>query len=98
MITLEHAAVALLKLGCNEQKFREVIPFILEPDAIRRYTGPRVLSHFEKIGNETSWMKFPTREELKKVNKENIWTLCEHRLVERLSKQCYWRGNTNRCL
>lgn len=86
MITLEHAAVALLKVGCNEQKFREVIPFLLEPDAIRRYSGPRVLSHFEKIGNDVSWMKFPTREDLKRVNKENIWALCEHHLADRIFK------------
>ncbi len=82
MITLEHSAVSLIKLGFDEKKFKEVIPYILEPDAIRRYSGPRVLSHFEKIGNDVSWMKFPTRENLKKVNKENIWTLCEHHLAE----------------
>ena len=48
MITLQHTLVTLLGLRGNERELDEEIQYVLLPDAIRRYCGPRQYSHFEK--------------------------------------------------
>lgn len=72
MITLQHSLVTLFGLNGDEKKFEEQIPFVLIPDAIRRYCGPRPYSHFEETpdGSAISFMHFPLS--LRTLSKENI--------------------------
>lgn len=82
MITLEHATAYFLSLTEKErtwryydvmEEFRKEIPFVLLPDAIRAYVGPRQASHFEVTtdGTDVSWMTFPSAEVLRTLTKEN---------------------------
>ena len=48
MITLQHSLVTLFGLRGNEEEFDKEVPYVLIPDAIRRYCGPRPYSHFEE--------------------------------------------------
>ena len=77
MITLQHSLVylsSLIKDGkINIESFKENIPWVLLPDAIRCYTRSREYSHFEEsstIDEDVSWMEFP--ENLKNLNMENL--------------------------
>lgn len=72
MITLQHSLVTLFGLRGNEEEFEKQVPYILIPDAIRRYCGPRPYSHFEETpdGKDISYMHFPIN--LKTLTKENI--------------------------
>lgn len=83
MITLQHSLVFLSALSQGRQvdmeKFKEDLPWVLLPDAIRCYTGNRELSHFEIVDDlsedldtekDISWIEFP--EELKNINKDNL--------------------------
>lgn len=72
MLTLQHSLVTLLSVEGNIQKFRDEIAYVLLPDAIRRYTGARQLSHFEcnPSNGITSWLRYPLN--LKELSKENI--------------------------
>lgn len=92
MITLQHSLVTLLSElaqtkdneGKNkvEDAVKKEIPYVLIPDAIRRYMGPRPYSHFEQTpdGSSISWMHFPTN--LKTVSKDNIENSVNHFLAE----------------
>lgn len=82
MITIEHSAELLKAFKGDVVKFRKAIAYLLVPDAIRRYTGPRPYSHFEMYNGQTSWMEFPTEDLLKVVNKENIFEYCKGHLIE----------------
>ena len=71
MITLQHTLTTLFALNGNEDKLDDEIPYVLLPDAIRRYCGPRQYSHFEEHPNnkgEISWMEYPA--DVKNVNRE----------------------------
>ena len=72
MITLQHSLVTLFGLRGDEKEFERQVPYILIPDAIRRYCGPRPYSHFEETpdGKDISYMHFPIN--LKTLTKENI--------------------------
>lgn len=72
MITLQHSLVTLFGLRGNEEEFEKQVPYILIPDAIRRYCGPRPYSHFEETpdGKDISYMHFPIN--LKTLTKENV--------------------------
>ena len=72
MITLQHSLVTLFGLRGNEEEFDRQVPYVLIPDAIRRYCGPRPYSHFEETpdGKDISYMHFPIN--LKTLTKENI--------------------------
>ncbi len=72
MITLQHSLVTLFGLRGDVERFEEEVPYVLAPDAIRRYCGPRPYSHFEETpdGKDISFMHFP--KSLKNVSKENI--------------------------
>ena len=64
MITLQHALTTYLDLRTSNSqniKFEEELPYVLLPDAIRMYTGPRQYSHFEMTEDEkdVSWMSYP---------------------------------------
>ena len=56
------------------ESFRNQIPWILLPDAIRMYVGPKQPSHFEDLpdGTDTAWMKFPTGDELAVYKKDAL--------------------------
>ena len=72
MITIQHALVTLFGLRGDEKRFEKEIPYVLIPDAIRRYCGPRPYSHFEETpnGEDISYMHFPLN--LKNLTKDNI--------------------------
>lgn len=82
MITLQHTLVTLLGLRGNERELDEEIQYVLLPDAIRRYCGPRQYSHFEQSydGKDTSWMKYPLN--LKVLSKEEVERLPKHIVSE----------------
>ena len=82
MITLQHTLVTLLGLRGNERKLDEEVQYVLLPDAIRRYCGPRQYSHFEKShdGKDISWMKYPVN--LKTLSKEEVERLPKHIVSE----------------
>jgi hypothetical protein len=72
MITLQHSLVTLFGLRGDEAEFDREIPYVLIPDAIRRYCGPRPYSHFEETpdGREVSYLHFPRN--LRSLTKDNI--------------------------
>ena len=79
MITLQHVALYFMALADKNHLFADVemrmkneIPWLLLPDAIRAYTGPRQMSHFEETPDQTdvSWMEFPMGETLQLLTKE----------------------------
>ncbi len=72
MLTLQHTLVTLLGLRGNERELEEEVKFILLPDAIRKYSGPRQYSHFEKTydGKEVSWLAYPIN--LKTLTAEEV--------------------------
>lgn len=77
MITKQHTLVtylAFVQKGKSVEDFKRAIPWVLLPDAIRMYSGPRPLSHFEATpsGNGTAWMEFPNAETLEILTKENF--------------------------
>ena len=82
MITLQHTLVTLLGLRGNERELDEEIQYVLLPDAIRRYCGPRQYSHFEKSydGKDTSWLAYPR--DLKTLTKEDVEKLPKHIVSE----------------
>lgn len=71
MLTLQHSLITLIILDGNIERFRQIIPYVLLPDAIRRYTGARQTSHFEENSNHSdiSWMKYPL--DIKAIDKES---------------------------
>lgn len=86
MISIQHAALYYLALNSARNtcyaadptklnaEFQKEVPFVVLPDAIRAYSGPRPISHFEKTpdGNGVSYMTFPSEEELKVLSKETF--------------------------
>lgn len=88
MISIQHAGIYFLakysKRGERSaadfaklmEEFQNEVPFVVLPDGIRAYSGPRPISHFEKTpdGNSVSFMTFPTEEKLKKLSKESFKT------------------------
>jgi hypothetical protein len=86
MISIQHAALYYLALYSKrnsclaadviklETEFKDEVPFVVLPDGIRIYSGPRQISHFECTpdGNDVSFIKFPSEEVLKKLTKESF--------------------------
>lgn len=84
MITKQHTALFVMALydktrnnGVSQefyQIFKKEVPFVLLPDAIRAYVGPRQAGHFERKpdGTDVSWMKYPNASVLKTLTKENV--------------------------
>lgn len=73
MITLQHTLVSLFGCAGDEKKLDEEISYVLLPDAIRRYSGPRQYSHFEvhpTREGDISWMKYPVN--IKNLNKATL--------------------------
>lgn len=76
MLTKQHVAIsfkAMMDKGHSMDRIRQELPYILLPDGIRAYVGPRAASHFESLPDhsDTAWMKFPNESELKSMSKEN---------------------------
>lgn len=101
MITLQHTSIyflgAYLKRNISEDSSFEVkeqfkksllreLPWVLLPDAIRAYIGPRQASHFEKLpvghGDGCSWIKFPSEAVLKDLSKETVKDLVSYDLKD----------------
>lgn len=94
MITKQHTALYFLALAVKRKNgdsyveaYRELhegLPWVLLPDAIRAYIGPRQAGHFEKLpdGTDTSWMKYPTADVLKSLTKESASSKIEYYLAE----------------
>ena len=86
MISIQHVALYYLALhsvrtSCHAadpvklaEEFQNEVPFVVLPDGIRAYSGPRPISHFEKTpdGNDISYMTFPSEEVLKTLSKESF--------------------------
>lgn len=72
MITLQHSLITLFANNGNEEELSKEIPYVLLPDAIRKYTGLRQYSHFEvnPSNGDASWLKYPT--DLKVMSSESI--------------------------
>lgn len=72
MITLQHSLITLFANNGDEEELRNEIPYVLLPDAIRKYTGLRQYSHFEMnpSNGDASWLKYPT--DLKEMSIESI--------------------------
>ena len=73
MITLQHTLVTLFGNRGDEEKLDEEISYVLFPDAIRRYCGPRQYSHFEENPEkegDISWLEYPS--DIKNVSKESL--------------------------
>lgn len=92
MITRQHAALfameLMTKLNGNlqefEREFEKRIPYVLLPDAIRAYVGPRQASHFEITPDATniSWMEFPSAEILEHLSKEKVSEMVKYHISE----------------
>lgn len=93
MITLQHTLVSLLAMNGNEEQLKKEIPYILLPDAIRRYMGPRQYSHFEMAhdGSDVSWVEFPV--DTKKISRESLAAAPKHMVAE--VKPCVLGETTN---
>lgn len=77
MMTLQHAALSALAIfrkmkytGGFEERFKDEIPWILLPDALRFYTGNRYVTHFERaLNGECAWIAFPSEKTLTWLDK-----------------------------
>lgn len=76
MITRQHTAITMMAHGNKGtlQTFKHEIPWTLLPDAIRAYSGPRQMSHFEQTpdGTDCAWMIFPSETVLRELSKDNF--------------------------
>ena len=76
MITRQHAAITLMAHSSKGtiQSFRKEIPWVLLPDGIRAYSGPRQISHFEQLpdGTDTAWIVFPNELTLRNLSKDSF--------------------------
>lgn len=82
MISMQHAALYYLALRSKRDadhltvklEFQKEVPFVVLPDGIRAYSGPRPISHFETTpdGNDISYMTFPAEDVLKNMSKESF--------------------------
>ena len=70
MLSMQHALLAYFQRGNDLSP--EYLGGTLLPDAIRRYSGPRQLSHFERSddGLDSSWWTMPT--DLSSITKETV--------------------------
>lgn len=80
MITLQHSALYYLALNgkrktCYLKEFMEEVPYVLLPDAIRAYIGPRQAGHFEMTpdGKTCSWMSYPCETTIRELTKQNAF-------------------------
>ncbi len=101
MITLQHSALYIMALAAKRKsnyltEFMEEVPYILLPDAIRAYIGPRQAGHFEMAPNELecSWMKYPCEQTIRSLTRDNAAGMIEYHVVPALPK-CVIGEKTN---
>lgn len=93
MITKQHSSIYFLALShkrsneSEESMYAELhknLPWVLLPDAIRAYIGPRQAGHFEQLpdGTDVSWMRYPSPEVLKNLTKETAANEVEFYVAE----------------
>ncbi|MBE5745962.1 MAG: hypothetical protein E7359_01560 [Clostridiales bacterium] len=84
MLTLQHSLITLFALNGNEKQFKEELPYVLLPDAIRKYLTNRKYGHFELSHDkkDVSWLKYPI--DIKNLSSE-IFDMAEKHLVSDLS-------------
>ena len=73
MLSIQHAMCsALYYRNDKSEEFTERLGYVLLPDAVRAYSGPRPYSHFERSsdGKDVSYWAFPT--DVKGYTKEFI--------------------------
>lgn len=101
MITLQHSALYLMALAAKRKanylsEFMEEVPYVLFPDAIRAYIGPRQAGHFEMApsGMECSWMKYPCEQTIRSLTRDNAAGMIQHYVVPNQPK-CVIGERTN---
>lgn len=86
MITRQHSALTYMshEYKGSIQTFKREIPWVVLPDGIRAYSGPRQMSHFEQKpdGTDTAWMIFPNELTLQGLSKENFDSSVERYMPE----------------
>lgn len=102
MVTRQHSVVTLLALLANNNLndalsvFQQEVPWVLLPDGIRAYIGPRQAGHFEQAPDgDIAWMKYPSEEILKKLTRENAKELVEYYVPSTFPKCAI--GEKTRC-
>lgn len=72
MLSIQHILCGLLATNNNKDKFKELIPSLVYPDAIRCYSKQREYSHFEESadGTDVSYWKLPV--DMKNLTQEII--------------------------
>lgn len=71
MLSIQHVMSMVLATNNDKEYVDKHIASVVFPDAIRAYSGPRGLSHFEKgTDGSSSYWKFPTG--MKTVTKESV--------------------------
>lgn len=98
MITMQHTGIYTMALFTKRinvtgmagfyKELREELPFVLLPDAIRMYIGPRQAGHFEMRPERTgcSWMIYPDQDTLKNLTKETAGQLVKYHVEENVPK------------
>lgn len=87
MVTLQHTAITFMSEWAKTRNVMailpEQIPWIILPDAVRAYIGPRQPSHFETLpdGTDVSWVRFPDGDVLKEMTKETASQMMEIHLA-----------------
>lgn len=88
MITLQHAGLFIKAMAekyprswMSEMNF--TLPWVLAPDALRMYVGARQAGHHEIAadGTDTSWMVYPTQEQMRTMTKVNGKDIIKHYIV-----------------
>ena len=86
MITRQHAALTFMSLATigRTKTFRKYFPWVLLPEAIRAYIGPRQPSHFEELPDQTdiSRMVFPSPRDLKRTNRDTAMKVINFHLAD----------------
>lgn len=93
MITRQHISVtvlAMIEKGKTMDQIKARIPWVVLPDGIRAFIGPRQASHFERTPdeNECAWMIFPSAETLKNLTKDNVKDLVKFYIPENAYPKC----------
>lgn len=96
MKTNTHAILAIfamldrtggVKMSDIYTQYKKKVPFILLPDAIRRYIGARQAGHCEiAMNGDTSWMEFPDADVLKTLTAENAAEKVRFHVAEGIQK------------
>ena len=71
LITPQHLLITYFSVNGDIKKFEKEIPYVLIPDAIRKYSIPRQYTHFEEDSKgDISWFKFPKN--IRQITKKKV--------------------------